>query len=43
VDVYVIEDYEHDFITGLDLIRQFRLAQDEDLTITSKTINDTRK
>jgi len=36
VDVYVIEDYDHDFIIDLDLIRQFRLVQNEDLAITQK-------
>lgn len=37
-DVYMIdgEEFKYDFLIGLDIIKQFRLVQDEDLKITQK-------
>lgn len=37
-DVYIIdgEEFKYDFLIGLDIIKQFRLVQDEDLKITQK-------
>lgn len=37
VDVYIVDDLEYDFLIGLDIIKQFKLIQNEDLRITQKT------
>lgn len=38
VDVYIIdkENFEYDFLIGLDMIKKFKLIQDENLKITQK-------
>lgn len=38
IDVYIIDEdnFEYEFLIGLDIIKQFRLIQDEDLKITQK-------
>lgn len=37
-DVYIIdgEEFKYDFLIGLDIIKQFKLVQDEHLNITQK-------
>lgn len=39
VDVYIVDskDFKYDFLIGLDLIKKFKLIQNEDLKITQKT------
>lgn len=38
VDVYIIdkENFKYDFLIGLDIIKKFKLIQDENLKITQK-------
>lgn len=38
IEVYIIdeENFEYDFLIGLDIIKQFQLIQDEKLQITQK-------
>lgn len=38
-DIYIIEEkhFKYDFLIGLDMIKEFRLSQDEDLRISQKT------
>lgn len=37
VDVYIVDDLEYEFLIGLNMIKQFKLIQNEDLRITQKT------
>jgi len=41
VDVFVInnKNFKHDFLIGLDLIKKFKLSQDENLRIRQKIPN----
>lgn len=45
VDVYVIDDknFKYNFLVGLDIVKQFKLRQDENLNISQKTNTETNR